>query len=92
MRLTRMWLRRPGLAHPVLLEVSDTRTGISAATRLRCVEPFFSTKGALSSGLRLAMVYGIIQRHNGILAVESSPGQGTTLQALRQARGAVTHT
>jgi signal transduction histidine kinase/ActR/RegA family two-component response regulator len=63
----------------VLLEVSDTGTGMPEEVRQRCLEPFFTTKGEHGTGLGLAMVYGIIQRHDGTLEIESAPGQGTTI-------------
>ena len=44
--------------------------------RRRCLEPFFTTKGDRGSGLGLAMVYGIVERHDGTVMVESAPGRG----------------
>jgi CheY-like chemotaxis protein len=64
----------------VTLEVSDTGVGMDDATRTRCLEPFFTTKGERGSGLGLAMVYGTIQRHGGVLDIESEPGRGTTVR------------
>jgi signal transduction histidine kinase/CheY-like chemotaxis protein len=61
-----------------ILSVSDTGAGMTEAVRQRCLEPFFSTKGALGTGLGLSMVYGIIERHRGKLDIQSAPGQGTT--------------
>lgn len=61
-----------------VLEVTDTGTGMSEAVRLRCLEPFFSTKGERGTGLGLAMVFGIIQRHSGALDLRSAVGEGTT--------------
>jgi len=49
-------------------------------TRRRCLEPFFTTKGERGTGLGLAMVYGVMQRHGGDLDVESRPGFGTTVR------------
>ena len=51
---------------------------MSESVRQRCLEPFFSTKGELGTGLGLSMVYGIVERHRGKLEIESAPGQGTT--------------
>jgi len=51
----------------VALEVSDSGTGMDEETRKRCFEPFFSTKGQRGTGLGLAMVYGVMQRHDGSL-------------------------
>jgi CheY-like chemotaxis protein len=48
--------------------------------RSRCLEPFFTTKGERGTGLGLAMVYGMTQRHNAELEIESSIGRGTTVR------------
>src|SRR5205823_8597613 len=55
----------------VVVEISDTGTGMSEEVRLHCLDPFFSTKGEKGTGLGLAMVYGIIQRHGGTLDIQS---------------------
>jgi signal transduction histidine kinase len=63
----------------VVVEVSDTGIGMSEETRRRCLEPFFTTKGELGTGLGLAMVYGAVQRHGGQLQIDSAVGRGTTV-------------
>lgn len=60
------------------LSVTDTGLGMTEAVKLRCLEPFFSTKGQRGTGLGLAMVFGIAQRHGGSLELESELGHGTT--------------
>ena len=51
---------------------------MSDKVRARCLEPFFTTKGERGTGLGLAMVFGVIQRHSGTIDLESAPGRGTT--------------
>jgi CheY-like chemotaxis protein len=62
----------------VLLTVADTGTGMSEEVRRRCLEPFFSTKDQQGTGLGLSMVQATVQRHRGTIAVDSTPGLGTT--------------
>src|SRR6185437_6177682 len=64
----------------VTVEVSDTGTGMNEETRKRCLEPFFSTKGKRGTGLGLAMVYGVMKRHEGTIDIESELGKGTTFR------------
>jgi signal transduction histidine kinase len=67
-------------ADTVALEIEDTGIGMSEKTRERCLEPFFTTKGARGSGLGLAMIYGITKRHQGTLDIQSKLGAGTKIQ------------
>lgn len=69
-----------GCAKQVVVDVADTGTGMSEETRKRCLEPFFSTKGKRGTGLGLAMVYGVLQRHQGEIEIQSEPGKGTTFR------------
>jgi signal transduction histidine kinase/ActR/RegA family two-component response regulator len=62
----------------VRLEVCDTGVGMAEETKRRCLEPFFTTKGERGTGLGLAMVYGMVQRHSAEIEIESEPGKGTT--------------
>lgn len=62
----------------VVIEVADTGTGMTEETRQKCLEPFYSTKGAKGTGLGLTTVYGTTQRHGGAINIESELGKGTT--------------
>lgn len=62
----------------VAIEVVDTGTGMPEEVRRHCFEPFFTTKGIEGSGMGLAMVYGVVRRHEGKISLESVLGQGTT--------------
>src|SRR4029077_12738504 len=64
----------------VQLEVADTGIGMDEETRRRCLEPFYTTKGERGTGLGLAMVYGMVQRHSAQLEIESTAGKGTTVR------------
>jgi PAS domain S-box-containing protein len=63
----------------VHIVISDTGQGMSEDTKQRIFEPFFTTKPAgVGTGLGLSVSYGIIQGHNGTIAVDSTPNVGTT--------------
>jgi two-component system NtrC family sensor kinase len=77
-------------SHEVQIVISDTGSGIPEEILPHIFEPFVSTKE--STGLGLAVVYGIIQQHKGEIEVESNPNQGTTFMITlprRPARGQV---
>lgn len=72
--------RGQALPRRVCVEVVDTGGGMDEDTRSRCLEPFFTTKGERGTGLGLAMVYGVVQRHSAEIEIESAPGKGTTMR------------
>jgi len=61
----------------VIISVGDTGLGMDPEVRSRIFDPFFTTKGKAGLGLGLAVSFGIIRRHGGIIEVESEQGQGT---------------
>lgn len=60
------------------LRFADTGSGMKEEVRERVFEPFYTTKGVHGTGLGLAVSYGIIERHQGLISVESKLGRGTT--------------
>lgn len=65
----------------VHLTVSDNGIGMTEATRLRAIEPFFSTKGiGRGTGLGLSMAHGLAQQLGGSLIISSQQNVGTTVE------------
>jgi signal transduction histidine kinase len=73
-------LRTSAMDSLVQVEISDTGSGMSPEVQMRCLEPLFTTKGERGTGMGLALVYGIVQRHGGAIALESEPGKGSTFR------------
>jgi PAS domain S-box-containing protein len=78
----------PDVGDGVFVEVSDTGIGMDEETRRRCLEPFYTTKGERGTGLGLAMVYGMVQRHSAECEITSAPGQGTAVRLMFAPAGA----
>jgi len=67
--------------HSVMVEVSDSGTGIAPENVAKIYDPFYTTKGVgEGTGLGLAVSYGIVQEHSGHISVQSVPGRGTTFR------------
>jgi two-component system NtrC family sensor kinase len=66
----------------VRIRVTDTGCGIPAEGLNKLFEPFYTTKGAKGTGLGLAIAWGIIEKHQGQIKVESKVGRGTSLTIL----------
>ena len=60
--------------------ISDSGCGIPKENLTKIFDPFYSTKGQKGTGLGLAVVWGIIEKHQGKIDVESEPGKGTTFK------------
>ena len=67
-----------GLKEYIEIKVTDTGSGINNEDLPKIFDPFFSTKGQKGNGLGLAVIWGIIDNHNGTITVNSDLGKGTT--------------
>jgi CheY-like chemotaxis protein len=61
----------------VRITIRDTGHGMDESTKSRIFEPFFTTKESGGTGLGLAVTFGIIQSHHGLIDVETKPGKGS---------------
>jgi two-component system NtrC family sensor kinase len=76
----------------IVIEIADTGMGIAPENVAKIYDPFYTTKGVgRGTGLGLAVSYGIVQEHSGHIAVESTPGKGTTFRITLPTVGARAH-
>lgn len=85
-----VWARQLPNGSHVEIGVTDHGVGMTSDVRTRALDPFFTTKTrALSTGLGLSLVHGVVKACGGSLDIKSTPGVGTTvvLRIPRQFRG-----
>jgi signal transduction histidine kinase len=78
-------LERGEDAAAIALVVSDTGVGMPRESAASAFEPYFSTKEA-GVGLGLSLVRRIVEGHGGRIALDSTPGQGTTVRVFLPVR------
>ena len=64
----------------ITLVVADSGIGMSASVKRRALDPFFTTKGSRAKGLGLALAWGVVRRHGGVLEIDSQLGRGTRVR------------
>lgn len=65
----------------VWIEIADNGSGISKDIQSRIFDPFFTTKQiGTGTGLGLSLSYGIVQKHQGQIEIQSTPGLGTSFR------------
>ncbi len=73
-----IWIKTHATKSHIEISIKDTGKGIPTNIKDKIFDPFFTTKGVGSgTGLGLSITYGIIQRHNGEIIVNSKEGDGT---------------
>jgi len=65
-----------------MFEITDNGTGIDQKTQRNIFEEFFSTKGSAGTGLGLAVVEKVVNKHGGRIEVNSTPGKGTIFKVI----------
>ena len=72
-----LWITSENGPKTVRVQVRDTGVGMDDEVRARVFDPFFTTKTVKGTGLGLSVAYGIVTRHRGTIACESTLGVGT---------------
>ena len=75
----------------VIIQISDTGTGMTSLELDRAFEPYFTTKGSAGTGLGLPICREIIERQSGTLTLASTAGLGTTATIRLPAAKVVAH-
>ena len=65
-----------------MFEISDNGIGMDKATQRNVLEEFFSTKGSAGTGLGLAVVDKVVNKHGGRIEVVSEPGKGSSFKTI----------
>jgi signal transduction histidine kinase/CheY-like chemotaxis protein len=66
----------------VRVDVCDTGVGMTEEIQRKCLQPLYTTKGERGTGLGLAMVYGMVQRHRAEIEIQSEPRKGSTMSLI----------
>jgi signal transduction histidine kinase len=70
----------------IMFEIADNGIGMDEATQRNMLEEFFSTKGAGGTGLGLAVVEKVVNKHGGRIEINSAPGIGTRFKIIFEIR------
>jgi signal transduction histidine kinase len=71
-----------GVRDYIEIKISDNGNGIPKEDLSKIFEPFYTTKGQKGTGLGLAVIWGIIDNHDGTISVDSKVNEGTTFTIL----------
>jgi len=73
-----LWIRTYAKGKTVCVEIEDSGSGMTSDMLVKIFDPFFTTKKVGSgTGLGLSIAYGLIQKHNGTITVQSQVNKGT---------------
>jgi signal transduction histidine kinase len=78
-----IWISTHHMQGSVCVSIQDDGAGMSPAIQEKIFDPFYTTKEVGSgTGLGLSISYGIVEKHNGKINVESKEGEGTTFDII----------